>query len=89
MADCDDKDSSASTKVTFSDDIPVSSGGHSRRVELTMKYDRNTVQRRLEIERWIDTELKLLYDCTVSYSTRCYSILCTSCVSVSAFLSYY
>ena len=62
----EDKDPSTPTKVTFSEDIPVSGGSTTRRVELTMKYDRNSVQRRLDIEKWIETEMKLLYDCPVS-----------------------
>ncbi len=67
MAGCEDKDSTTPPKVTFSGDIPVTSGAAPpRRVELTMKYDRNTVQRRLDIEKWIESELKILYDCTVS-----------------------
>ena len=31
-----------------------------------MRYDRGSVQRRLEIEQWIETGLKELYDCDVS-----------------------
>ncbi len=69
------------TKVTFSEDVPVSSGAQSRRVELTMKYDRNSVQRRLEIEQWIETEMKLLYDCTVG----CISQYC--CVKLSCYVN--
>ena len=58
------------TKVSFSEDVPVSSGAQTRRVELTMKYDRNSVQRRLEIEKWIETEMKLLYNCTVGCTSQ-------------------
>ncbi|XP_033505091.1 protein phosphatase 1 regulatory subunit 14B-like [Epinephelus lanceolatus] len=30
---------------------------------LTIKYDRRELQRRLDIEQWMETELQLLFDC--------------------------
>lgn len=51
------------TRVQFSEDIPVSKNPSTRKADLTMKYDRNTVQKRIDIENWMDEQLKLLY-CT-------------------------
>lgn len=33
--------------------------------KLTVKYNRKDLQRRLDIEEWIDGQLHLLYDCEV------------------------
>ena len=36
--------------------------------KLTVKYNRKDLQRRLDIEEWIDGQLHLLFDCGVSWS---------------------
>ncbi|RXN36534.1 phosphatase 1 regulatory subunit 14B-like protein [Labeo rohita] len=37
--------------------------------KLTVKYNRKDLQRRLDIEEWIDGQLHLLYDCELSDDT--------------------
>lgn len=64
------------TRVQFSEDVP---GGaiveHSKRkVELTQRYDREAVQKRLEIESWMDEQMKILFDCKVS--PLCLCVVC-------------
>ncbi|XP_036449814.1 protein phosphatase 1 regulatory subunit 14B isoform X2 [Colossoma macropomum] len=36
---------------------------HRKLGKLTVKYNRKDLQRRLDIEEWIDGQLHLLYDC--------------------------
>ncbi|MGH0189788.1 UNVERIFIED_CONTAM: hypothetical protein FKN15_038425 [Acipenser sinensis] len=36
---------------------------HHKLGKLTVKYNRKDLQRRLDIEEWIDGQLHLLYDC--------------------------
>lgn len=38
---------------------------HRKLGKLTVKYNRKDLQRRLDIEEWIDGQLHLLYDCEV------------------------
>lgn len=59
------KESSSPIRVQFSDDI-LPKTESKRRVELTQRYDRDAVQKRLDIESWIDEQLKLLFECSVS-----------------------
>lgn len=56
--------STSPSHVHFDDDITVNKDTR-RRVELTQRYDREAVQRRLDIESWMDDQLKILYDCEV------------------------
>lgn len=37
----------------------------------TQKYDRKEIQKRLDIEDWMETQLRDLYDCQVRYTQRC------------------
>lgn len=63
MAEADDGELVSPTRVQFSEDIHT---GSRRRVELTQRYDRDAVQKRLNIESWMDEELKKLFGCDVS-----------------------
>lgn len=56
------------TRVQFSeDDVPRGPIVESskRRVELTQRYDREAVQKRLNIESWMNEQMKILFDCKV------------------------
>ena len=57
---------SSPTRVQFSEEIRVSAPNTRRRVELTQRYDREAVQKRLDIEKWMDEQMKVLFDCNVS-----------------------
>jgi hypothetical protein len=58
---------SPTARVQFSDDLSAPVPAESkRRVELTQRYDREAVQRRLDIESWMDEQLKILFNCNVS-----------------------
>ena len=37
-----------------------------RRLELTQRYDRKQVQKRLDIESWMDEQMRILYGCEVN-----------------------
>jgi hypothetical protein len=55
---------SPTARVQFSDDLSAPVPAESkRRVELTQRYDREAVQRRLDIESWMDEQLKILFNC--------------------------
>ena len=58
------EDATSPSHVRFDDDLTVNKDTR-RRVELTQRYDREAVQRRLDIESWMDDQLKILYDCEV------------------------
>ena len=60
------------TRVHFTEDQPASETKIRRKVELTQRYDRKEIQRRLEVENWMDEKLKELYQCEVS----CFKIVC-------------
>ena len=55
----------AQSRVMFQTvDKTEETAGH-RLGKLTVKYNRKDLQRRLDIEEWIDGQLHLLFDCEV------------------------
>lgn len=53
------------TRVQFSTETSVDSKPKPRQ-QPTQKYDRKEIQKRLDIENWMDEQLRDLYDCEVS-----------------------
>lgn len=64
MAESEDVDEQ-NVRVQFSEETTPEPKS-KRKVELTQRYDRKEVQKRLEIENWMDEQLKDLYECEVS-----------------------
>ena len=58
------EDPTSPSRVHFDDNLTVNKDTR-RRVELTQRYDREAVQKRLDFESWMDEQLKVLYDCEV------------------------
>ncbi|XP_039597535.1 protein phosphatase 1 regulatory subunit 14B [Polypterus senegalus] len=57
-------DSSAQCRVLFQTTDKAEEEPSQRKLgKLTVKYNRKDLQRRLDIEEWIDGQLHLLYDC--------------------------
>jgi len=53
------------TRVQFATETSVD-GKSKPRQQPTQKYDRKEIQKRLDIENWMDEQLRDLYDCEVS-----------------------
>ena len=51
-------------RVQFAEEN-VAEAKSKRRLELTQRYDRKEVQKRLDIESWMDQQMKSLYECEV------------------------
>ncbi|XP_061552074.1 protein phosphatase 1 regulatory subunit 14B isoform X2 [Phycodurus eques] len=51
------------SRVMFQPTGKVDEPGHRKLGKLTVKYNRKDLQRRLDIEEWIDEQLHLLFDC--------------------------
>ncbi|XP_077395597.1 protein phosphatase 1 regulatory subunit 14B isoform X2 [Festucalex cinctus] len=51
------------SRVMFQSTGKVEEPGHRKLGKLTVKYNRKDLQRRLDIEEWIDEQLHLLFDC--------------------------
>ena len=65
-----DAETDTSSRVQFADSI--SDPKPRMKQQPTQKYDRREIQKRLEIENWMDEQLRDLYDCEVGlgrYST--------------------
>ena len=58
--------STTPTKVQFPDD--VGEKPHHLKHVPTQKYDRKEITKRLEIEQWMETQLKDLFDTEVSFT---------------------
>lgn len=53
------------SRVMFEPAGKVDEPGPRKLGKLTVKYNRKDLQRRLDIEEWIDEQLHLLFDCEV------------------------
>lgn len=59
--------SSALPRVTFqTPEKPGEESSHRKLGKLTIKYNRKDLQRWLDLEEWINTQLQELYQCRVS-----------------------
>lgn len=58
-------DPSTQSRVMFQATEKTDESSSRRLGKLTVKYNRKDLQRRLDIEEWIDEQLHLLYDCEV------------------------
>ena len=56
---------SAQSRVMFQAKDKTEEPAHRKLGKLTVKYNRKDLQRRLDIEEWIDGQLHLLFDCEV------------------------
>lgn len=63
MAESEEADG-GDVRVQFSDEITAEPKS-KRKVELTQRYDRKEVQKRLDIEDWMDKQMQSLYECEV------------------------
>ncbi|XP_040054919.2 protein phosphatase 1 regulatory subunit 14B isoform X2 [Gasterosteus aculeatus] len=54
---------SAQSRVMFQSADKTEEPAHRKLGKLTVKYNRKDLQRRLDIEEWIDGQLHLLFDC--------------------------
>lgn len=54
--------------------------------KLTLKYNRKDLQRRLDIEEWIDGQLHLLFDCGVRLKTFfSFFLFCCTIITVATY----
>lgn len=53
------------TRVQFHEEFPEPSKPRPKQ-QPTQKYDRKEIQKRLDIESWMDEQLRDLYECDVS-----------------------
>ncbi|MED6282112.1 hypothetical protein CHARACLAT_028694 [Characodon lateralis] len=51
------------SRVMFQASDKTEDPAHRKLGKLTVKYNRKDLQRRLDIEEWIDGQLHLLFDC--------------------------
>lgn len=58
---------STQSRVMFQTVDKTENSAHRKLGKLTVKYDRKDLQRRLDIEEWIDGQLHLLFDCEVRW----------------------
>lgn len=58
-------DPSTQSRVMFQAQDKAEEPTHRKLGKLTVKYNRKDLQRRLDIEEWIDEQLHLLFDCEV------------------------
>lgn len=56
---------STQSRVMFQAADKTEEPTHRKLGKLTVKYNRKDLQRRLDIEEWIDEQLHLLFDCEV------------------------
>lgn len=56
---------STQSRVMFQAKDKTEEPAHRKLGKLTVKYNRKDLQRRLDIEEWIDGQLHLLFDCEV------------------------
>lgn len=56
---------STQSRVMFQAAEKTEEPAHRKLGKLTVKYNRKDLQRRLDIEEWIDGQLHLLFDCEV------------------------
>lgn len=56
---------SSQSRVVFQAADKAEEPTHRKLGKLTVKYNRKDLQRRLDIEEWIDAQLHLLFDCEV------------------------
>ncbi|TNN87161.1 Protein phosphatase 1 regulatory subunit 14B [Liparis tanakae] len=54
---------STQSRVVFQAADKTEEPAHRKLGKLTVKYNRKDLQRRLDIEEWIDGQLHLLFDC--------------------------
>lgn len=62
---------SAQSRVMFQSADKTEEPAHRKLGKLTVKYNRKDLQRRLDIEEWIDGQLHLLFDCEVGQGRVC------------------
>ena len=67
------------TKVQFVE--AAADGKPKTKNQPTQRYDRKEIQKRLDIENWMEQQLKDLYECQVSY--RSIHVHCTCVCSVA------
>lgn len=60
-------DPSTQSRVVFQTVEKTEEPAQRKLGKLTVKYNRKDLQRRLEIEEWIDGQLHLLFDCEVRW----------------------
>lgn len=65
MADSRDGEIDSEGHVQFTDEVLEPK--QRKKVELTQRYDRKEIQKRLDIEHWMDEQLKCLYQCEVRH----------------------
>lgn len=58
-------DPSTQSRVMFQATDKAEEPAHRKLGKLTVKYNRKDLQKRLDIEEWIDGQLHLLFDCEV------------------------
>lgn len=72
---------STQSRVMFQATDKTEEPAHRKLGKLTVKYNRKDLQRRLDIEEWIDGQLHLLFDCEVGQGwltqphTQTYTVL--------------
>lgn len=49
---------------------PTHTASNKAKYQFTGKYNRIALNKRIALEGWIDSELRSLFDCKVSYSYR-------------------
>lgn len=64
-------DPSTQSRVMFQAPEKTEEPAKRKLGKLTVKYNRKDLQRRLDIEEWIDEQLHLLFDCEVGESCLC------------------
>uniref|UniRef100_A0A8V5FJZ2 Uncharacterized protein n=1 Tax=Melopsittacus undulatus TaxID=13146 RepID=A0A8V5FJZ2_MELUD len=80
--------SSALPRVTFqTPEKPEEESSHRKLGKLTIKYNRKDLQRWLDLEEWINTQLQELYQCRVIFVryliATCYSMDLECCLLLS------
>lgn len=67
------------TKVQFVE--AAADGKPKTKNQPTQRYDRKEIQKRLDIENWMEQQLKDLYECQVSYRSIHVHCTCVQCGS--------
>lgn len=69
------------TRVQFSEELSEPSKPRPKQPP-TQRYDRSEIQKRLDIESWMDEQLRDLYECDVSQRERMEILRVLLCVCV-------
>ena len=77
MADQTDTPVSPTGKVQFTEG--VGDRPHPIKHVPTQRYDRREIQKRLDVESWMDTALRALYDCDEVRLRACVMLIVCSC----------